>query len=159
MSTFYDHIKWISGVSCIVSTVILLYYIRDVEKRFLMVMFLIGFWLESVGLFFFLPLNKNNHVICDGDAYYVPEAPECVMQSFMLIYSFIWVMVWCINIYINTISYHLNIITTLLCSRKLQELLSPLTVFPLVINVLISFLSSFLWRTYFSQLHCTSCLV
>lgn len=113
MSTFYENMKFISGMSCLVSSFILLYYIRDVDKRFLMVMFLIGFWLESVAVFFFLPLNDNYNIICDDESHFVPEAPLCVMQSFMLVYSFVWVMVslhcYGVNLcLIHVLSYHQN---------------------------------------------------
>jgi hypothetical protein len=93
MSTFYENMKWLSLASCVVSSLMLMYYIRDIDKRFLVVMFLLGFWLESVAVFFFIPLNKDYDLVCDDESHYVPEAPLCVMQSFMVVYSFVWVMV------------------------------------------------------------------
>ena len=93
MSDFYSEMKWMSIASFIASTLLLMFHIRHIEKRFLVVMFLLGFWLESVGIMFFLPLNKNYKLICENEYLYVPEESLCVMQSFLLIYSLVWVMV------------------------------------------------------------------
>lgn len=93
MLSYYKNMKYISLASLVVSSFLLLFYIRDIDKRFLVVMFLLGFWLESVAIFYFLPLNDNYDLICDDDSHYVPQAPLCVMQSFLTIYAYLWVMV------------------------------------------------------------------
>jgi hypothetical protein len=85
--------KWLSMTSLAVSTLLLLFYIRDIDKRFLVVMFLLGFWMESFAVFFFLPLNEDYEMICDDESHFIPRAPLCVMQSFLVVYSFVWVMV------------------------------------------------------------------
>jgi hypothetical protein len=63
-------------------------------KYFIRTMFIAGFIVYSVVLLIFLGLNGDDGVVCSGDAHYIKQAPFCVFQASVTIFSIIWVQVW-----------------------------------------------------------------
>lgn len=79
-------------ICAFIVTIIML--VRMARRYFIRTMFIAGFIVYSVVLLIFLGLNANNGVVCEGDAHYVKQAPFCVFQASVTIFSIIWVQVW-----------------------------------------------------------------
>jgi hypothetical protein len=79
-------------ICALIVTIIML--ARMAGKYFIRTMFIAGFIVYSVVLLIFLGLNADNDVVCSGDAHYIKQAPFCVFQASVTIFSITWVQVW-----------------------------------------------------------------
>jgi hypothetical protein len=96
-------------VSAISSFLVLLIYIWQAEKFYTRLMFLFGFFLNSIVLTVFLIKNRDNSVSCNGDAHFDRQTPLCVFQAATMVFSLIWIETWSVIIavdtYYNILSY------------------------------------------------------
>jgi hypothetical protein len=93
--SYNENVFRISVVSFILSFMVLLVHIPDIKKYYVRVLFISGFTLSSICFVIFKPLNKDYSAICSADyAHYIEQAPECVMQATLLVFSFLWIALW-----------------------------------------------------------------
>lgn len=98
---------------CIISSVssffVLLLYLWQAEKFFNRIMFLLGFFVNSLVISIFLTKNVDDSITCNGRSRFVEKDSLCVFQAASMVFCLIWIETWSVIIavdaYYNIVSY------------------------------------------------------
>lgn len=85
-----------SLVSVIAALFVLITHFSNIRRHFLRLMFISGFFLNSVVVLAFSARNHSkNEVVCGGDgAEFLQKTPLCVFQGAATIWAFTWIEYW-----------------------------------------------------------------
>jgi hypothetical protein len=71
---------------------------RKYERNYYRIMFSAGFFSYSLIIGLFMILNRNDDLICDGPAHYIPKNGYCLFQAASTIWFMAWTEIWLFNL-------------------------------------------------------------
>ena len=79
----------------IASLVAFLSHVSEFYRYYIRIMFIGGFLVSSVIVFFFAVMNRDNRIVCtDDNAAFIQRGPICIFQACASIFVFTWIELW-----------------------------------------------------------------
>jgi hypothetical protein len=71
---------------------------NKLERNYYRIMFSAGFFSYSAIIGMFMILNRNDELICDSSAHYIPRNGFCLFQAASTIWFMTWTEIWLLNL-------------------------------------------------------------